>query len=166
MQCATHRDTETFLRCGKCETPICPRCTVQTPVGARCRECASTRSSPVFQASSRQYALALLAALAAGLVLGWLPRLLILLGPILYGYVVGEATLRGGGRRRGPGMQVIAGLGALFGMLFWMLGGPGRIGWVLSNLSFSQFLGLLANPFSLIALGLGIALAVIHVRSI
>ena len=26
MKCATHADTETELRCGHCEKPICPKC--------------------------------------------------------------------------------------------------------------------------------------------
>jgi hypothetical protein len=166
MQCAAHPGTETFLRCGKCETPICPRCTVHTPVGARCRNCTSSKSSPLFQASPQQYALALLAALVAGAALGWLPRMLIFLGAVAYGYAIGEATLRAGGRRRGIGMQVIAGLGAAAGILLWTLGGPAGFGAMLAALSLSQFLGLLLNPFSILALVLSIACAVGHVRYI
>jgi hypothetical protein len=43
MKCAKHGDTETSLTCGRCETPICVRCLVQTDVGIRCRSCASVR---------------------------------------------------------------------------------------------------------------------------
>ena len=35
MACATHPEVETGLSCGRCETLICPRCLVQTPVGTR-----------------------------------------------------------------------------------------------------------------------------------
>ena len=35
-RCAEHPDVETGLRCGRCETPICPKCMIMTPVGARC----------------------------------------------------------------------------------------------------------------------------------
>jgi hypothetical protein len=139
---------------------------VHSPVGARCRSCTSTKASPIFRASPRQYALATIAALAAGLALGWLPRLLLLLGPVIYGYAVGEATLRAGGRRRGTGMQVVAGLGALVGILFWRLGGPAHIGQVLPGLSFSRFLGLIADPFTLLAVAVGVAFAALHVRDI
>jgi hypothetical protein len=166
MQCANHPGTETYLRCGKCETPICPRCTVHTPVGARCRNCSSSKSSPLYQASGRQYVLALLAALAAASLLGWLPRFLILLGALVYGYVVGEATLRAGGRRRGLGMQVIAGLGAFVGVLLWCMGSPIMLAQMLPMLSAAKFLGALANPFTLIGLILGIGCAVAHVRYI
>ena len=39
MYCANHPDTETLLRCNKCNKPICLKCAVQTPVGYRCKEC-------------------------------------------------------------------------------------------------------------------------------
>ena len=41
--CARHPKTETLLRCGRCETPICPRCQIPTPVGMRCRTCARVK---------------------------------------------------------------------------------------------------------------------------
>ncbi len=43
LRCARHPGTETVLRCGRCETPICPRCMVETPVGARCPSCAGVK---------------------------------------------------------------------------------------------------------------------------
>lgn len=39
--CARHPQTETGLRCGRCDTPICPRCMVHSSVGIRCPECAA-----------------------------------------------------------------------------------------------------------------------------
>ena len=41
--CGKHVKTVTRLRCGRCETPICPRCTVHTPAGMRCRACAKNK---------------------------------------------------------------------------------------------------------------------------
>src|SRR3970040_2833645 len=49
MQCARHRNVETELTCGRCETPICPRCAVFTDVGARCPTCAPARKLPQFE---------------------------------------------------------------------------------------------------------------------
>lgn len=43
MRCALDPDTETNLTCGKCGQPICPKCLVQTPVGARCPQCAALK---------------------------------------------------------------------------------------------------------------------------
>ncbi len=41
--CARHPKMQTRLRCGRCELPICPRCTVYTPAGTRCRACAQNK---------------------------------------------------------------------------------------------------------------------------
>lgn len=39
--CARHPQVETMLRCGRCDTPICPRCMVHSGVGIRCPDCAA-----------------------------------------------------------------------------------------------------------------------------
>ena len=39
--CARHPSVETMLRCGRCDTPICPRCMVHSGVGIRCPDCAA-----------------------------------------------------------------------------------------------------------------------------
>lgn len=38
--CYRHPRTETQLRCGRCERPICTQCVVIGPAGPRCKECA------------------------------------------------------------------------------------------------------------------------------
>ena len=55
MRCATHPEVETNLRCGKCGKPICPRCMVQTPVGARCPDCARLYKLPTYRVSAMHY---------------------------------------------------------------------------------------------------------------
>lgn len=42
--CARHARVQTRLRCGRCEMPICPRCTVYSPAGTRCRGCARSKT--------------------------------------------------------------------------------------------------------------------------
>lgn len=158
MQCAKHPTEETFVRCGKCDTPICPRCMVVAPVGMRCRDCAR-QNSPVDQASAVQYLLATVAALVAGVVLGWMSTFIFWLGAA-YRWLVGEVTLRAGGRRRGIGMQVIAGLGALLGAVLWHL--PGFA--VGHPQALSSLVVLLREPFALVGIGLGVFFATAHVR--
>lgn len=68
--CARHPQVETGLLCGRCDTPICPRCLVQTPVGARCPECANVRRPPTLDVSLLYLARGLGAALAGGAVIG------------------------------------------------------------------------------------------------
>ena len=43
MYCYKHPKTETPLSCGRCEKPICTKCSVHADVGIRCRQCAPYR---------------------------------------------------------------------------------------------------------------------------
>ena len=39
LYCANHPQRETFLRCNRCNKPICTECAVSTPIGYRCKDC-------------------------------------------------------------------------------------------------------------------------------
>ena len=114
VKCATHPDVETALRCSKCEKPICPRCLVQTPVGARCRECAQLRRLPTFNLSPalflRAVGVGVVAAVVAGVVWGSLPffGFLSLFVAAGAGFLIGEAVSRGANRRRSLYLKVVA----------------------------------------------------------
>ena len=41
--CSQHTKAVTRLRCGRCEAPICPKCTIYTPAGTRCRACSKNK---------------------------------------------------------------------------------------------------------------------------
>ncbi|MCC7105779.1 MAG: hypothetical protein IT307_11605 [Chloroflexi bacterium] len=144
VRCATHPDVETYLRCGKCERPICPRCLVQTPVGARCRECAQLRSLPVYDVRPRFLLRGALAALVASIVsaivltfvLGsfrFLGFFILFLAPV-YGLFVAAAVGRAANEKRGTSLAwVSAGmlvLGFVLGrafLTFWLLPGAGSV---------------------------------------
>ncbi len=121
MFCANHPKVETFVRCGKCDTPICTNCMVSTPVGMRCRNCGSHANNPLFKANPRKVVLGFAVGLVAALLLGWLPRLFFVIGPAMYGFAVGEAVLRGSQRNRSLAAAVAAAAAALLGVLPWML---------------------------------------------
>jgi hypothetical protein len=70
VQCARHPETETALRCSRCDTPICPRCMIQTPVGARCPDCARLAKSPVYTVKGQYLARAIAAGVGGGIVMG------------------------------------------------------------------------------------------------
>jgi len=118
LHCARHPGVETLLRCGRCETPICPRCMVATPVGMRCRECAQVRRPPMYDVTGRYLWRALAAALGLVVAGGFVFNLVlsfagrsILLAAILYllaGTVIAEALSAAANRKRGPRLQVIA----------------------------------------------------------
>jgi hypothetical protein len=154
MQCSRHPQVETFVRCGKCEAPICPECMVSGPVGVRCRDCSRQNLDAIMKGSPREYLLGTLCAFGSALLLGWMSHVLVFWLGSVYGYLVGEATLRGGGRKRGLAMQAIAGVAAAVGSALWALD-FGRVP-----------VAALLHPFSLVGLGLGIFFAVMHVRFI
>jgi hypothetical protein len=117
-RCATHPDVETNLRCGKCGKPICPRCLVQTPVGARCQACARLYTLPTFRVSGRYYLKAAAAGLglaaafgvAWGFIEDFLPSYLFgLLAAVGIGWAIGEVVSRVTNRKRSRGLAVIAG---------------------------------------------------------
>ncbi len=78
-RCPRHPDTETNLRCGRCEEPICPSCMVQAPVGFRCKDCARVRPPPTFDVNSIYLARAIGASVALGVAGGLIFKLLSLL---------------------------------------------------------------------------------------
>jgi hypothetical protein len=121
MRCATHSDVETNLACGKCGKPICPKCLVETPVGARCRECANVRRLPTYSITPVQYlravAAGLFVAIAVGIgwawlrsevgILGWSLLLGLILGSSV-AYAIAEIVSRAVNQKRGTPLQVIA----------------------------------------------------------
>ncbi len=121
MQCVRHPKVETGLTCGRCETPICPRCAVFTDVGARCPTCAPARKLPQFEIGPVYLLRAAAAALAAGVGLGavWgtlLPGRIGIFGLLaagFIGYLIAGAVSTATNRKSGTPLQVIAAGGAI-----------------------------------------------------
>ncbi|MBN1190856.1 MAG: hypothetical protein JXA46_13965 [Dehalococcoidales bacterium] len=116
--CKRHPKTETNLYCGKCGDPICPRCMVQTPVGARCPSCARLSRVPTYNITSVYYLRAVGAALVLALVCGFLWGFLrsimfsgyfnFLIAAAL-GYGIGEGISLSVNRKSGVGLAIIGG---------------------------------------------------------
>jgi hypothetical protein len=93
---------------------------VQTPVGARCRDCAGLRRLPTFQASKTLLVRAFLAAMATGAVGAFVINLVRGFGFILtivLGLLLAEAVSWTANRRRGPYFAWCAASGAVIGMV-------------------------------------------------
>jgi hypothetical protein len=156
MKCPRHPDIETDLRCGKCEQPICSKCLVQTPVGARCPQCAALKKLPVFEVPRIFYVRAVAAGFISAGVLGviwpYIPfsGFLLFLIALVVGYAIGEIISLSVNRKRGPGLQAIAGVSVLVCYIIRSLfeAMPGN------------FLNTFLNPYGLIAAALGIIIAV------
>jgi hypothetical protein len=110
VHCARHPNVETVLRCGRCDTPICPRCLVPTPVGARCPDCARVKRF-AFLVKPREFARAagmgLAVAAVGAMILQFIP-FLGLLGLAFIGFAVGEAVSVGANRKRAPELGPLA----------------------------------------------------------
>lgn len=116
MQCARHPSIETGLACGRCETPICPKCLVMTDVGARCPTCAPMRKLPQFEIGPIWALRGLVAALVSGAALGALWGVLLPGGFSFFsifigiglGYAVGETVSWATNRKAGTELQIVA----------------------------------------------------------
>jgi hypothetical protein len=158
VKCATHPDVETNLKCGKCDKPICPRCMVQTPVGARCRECAHLYMLPTYRVSGIYYLRAIGAAIGIAGVCGALWGLLERVIPFFYivtiviggaiGYACAEIIGLAINRKRGTGLAIIAGFSVALSYLAALF-----VPW-----------GLNFSIFDLIAIAVGIFVAVSKIR--
>ena len=127
LYCANHPDTETLLRCNRCNKPICLRCAVRTPVGYRCRECVAEQRALFYTGLVWDYPIAaavsgLLFALAGFLFFSlfnlgffgvWIA---VLLGPAVGGGVA-EAARGAVRRRRSRYLEVVAAASAALGGL-------------------------------------------------
>ena len=178
LYCATHPKIESNLRCGKCGKLICPKCMIYTPVGARCRDCAQLRRLPIYDISALNYLSGLGAGLAIALVAGviWsrIPGFLFIWVPLLVGYLVGEGVSRAANRKRGRGLQVIAGLMVILSFVVMQLSrlsisvlGAGMSAVpldVILSVALRSALSSLLNPYLLIMLALGIYLSITRVR--
>lgn len=156
VPCPRHPETLTALRCSRCESPICPRCAIQTPVGARCRSCARVVRSPVYTLGTGQVLRAFTAAVVGGVVMGLVWAFVLL--PFTFGFLaifigagLGWAFTRlidfATGRKRGPVTIAAASLGIV---IAWMV--------------LLAFLELRIALYGLVAVGIGIYLAYANLR--
>jgi hypothetical protein len=129
VMCPRDPGVETALRCSRCETPICPKCMVQTPVGARCRDCARITRSPIYTLTPVHALRAGAASLIGGVVMGLIWGFVLLpfsvgFFSIFIGAGLGWVFTKGmefaTNRKRGPGVVAFAVVGILiaWGMQF------------------------------------------------
>ena len=154
LHCARHPDVETTLRCNRCNTPICPRCAVRTPVGFRCPDCVRAQSATFYNAGWMDYVIAAVVALILSVIVGFLAPLvgwffMIFIGPAAGG-LIGEVIFRATRRRRGRQMWLVAGAAMVLGVVLPVL---------VPALLFGN-LRILLSPGWLLSVGLFIALGV------
>ncbi|MCI0809782.1 MAG: hypothetical protein J4N63_11565, partial [Chloroflexi bacterium] len=75
--CLRHSDILSNLRCGRCDDLICPRCMVQSPVGARCPDCANIGQAPIFRSTPAELTTTMALSLGAAVVFGTIYGLIV-----------------------------------------------------------------------------------------
>lgn len=123
--CYRHPDRETWVRCGRCDRPICPKCAMQGPVGLRCKQCGKPAFDPLTSFTPVQLLLGSLAALGSGLVAGYLAGRIgffsVIIGYFAGGFIA-EIVTRVTGYKRGPVMLTIVLGGILVGVIAGAVG--------------------------------------------
>ncbi|MCB0045975.1 MAG: hypothetical protein H6642_18675 [Caldilineaceae bacterium] len=134
LYCANHPETETLLRCNRCNKPICvEKCAVQTDVGYRCKECIRSVQDKYYNAEGRDnwvalgvaFVVTLIAMPIAGLLLS---RLGLLFGGLIAlligstaGTILAQLIRRAVNKRRGRNMRWFALAGIVLAALVVVL---------------------------------------------
>ena len=110
VPCTYHPDVQTGLRCSRCGKPICPKCSVRSPVGLRCPDCAGVRGLPTMRTGSQT----LVRAGGAALLVGVLTAILWYFLPdwkfylsLLLGFGVAESIAWVAKGKRGTDLQIV-----------------------------------------------------------
>lgn len=120
IYCTNHPQTETTLRCNRCEKPICIKCAVLTPTGYRCKECVQGQQKLFDTAVWYDYVLAII----IGTVLSYIGSRIIpvmsyftiLLAPVA-GVIIAELIRAVTKRRRSKKLFLISAAATAFGSL-------------------------------------------------
>jgi hypothetical protein len=127
--CYRHPDRETWVRCGRCDRPICTSCAMQGPVGSRCRQCGKLAFDPLTSFTPAQLLLGILTAVGGGLIAGFIvARIGFFAIFVSYfgGGIVADLVMRATGYKRGPVMLGIV----LGGLALGILAGAAAGFWV------------------------------------
>jgi len=181
VYCAAHPGTVTYLRCAQCNTPICPRCLVMTPVGAKCAKCARGRLQPAFRMSPVDVVVAWATCLLGGLVLGvvgsivtrlihFVGGLVVVLFPIATGILLADLIPRVVPRKHGLILKLAAAAGVVVAFVTIGLGdfvwlGPAELArsGMLPVLLHNWLVSLVINPFNVLFVALGVWVAISRV---
>ena len=120
LRCYRHHDRPTYVRCGRCEQPICTSCAMQGPVGLRCKACGTPAQDPLTSFSPTELGAGIAVALGGGTLGGMVGLqtgffLSLCAGPFIGGLIC-EAVLRATGYKRGRLMQILVVLGIVGGL--------------------------------------------------
>lgn len=120
LHCYRHPDRETYVRCGRCDQPICTKCAMQGPVGFRCKTCGKPARDALTSLRPSQVAVALGVSVGGGLLIGFLGGQLgwfMIVIAFFGGGLIADAVDRAIGIKRSSWMSTIVLGGILVGGL-------------------------------------------------
>ena len=120
LHCYRHPDRETYVRCGRCDQPICTGCAMQGPVGSRCKSCGKPARDALTSLRPSQVAIALALSAGGGALIGFLGGQLGFFGIVIAffgGGLIADAVDRAIGIKRSSWMSTIVLGGILAGGL-------------------------------------------------
>ncbi|NMB90693.1 MAG: hypothetical protein GYA17_20225 [Chloroflexi bacterium] len=125
--CVNHPNRETYLRCNRCDRPICSECAVLTPTGYRCKDCVRSQQKVYDTAQWIDYPIAVVVAAGVAFAGSYLASILgfftIFIAP-LAGVVIAEIVRFLVQRRRSRLLSRLATGAAVAGslpLLLWRL---------------------------------------------
>lgn len=159
VYCLRHRQTETGLRCARCNDPICPECMVQAAVGHICPSCVTWERNPVAQVDSSRLLTAVGAGLGAGLLLAIAVTVLsalfggffMLIIWAVAGFLIGQAVHVAANRSRARTLRYVA-------------GGSAAFSWAVAAIFIGISFSLLWLVFAVIQVAIAITLAIAPFR--
>lgn len=169
--CIRHPDTSSNLGCSRCGDLICPQCMVQSPVGARCPDCATIGQAPIFRATTTEFSTTVLLSMAGAVGFGiayglvvwilWVLPLGFMIGNVAASFIialgggpVGEYVRRVGKYKLDARLRIVA---AFTMFAIWI------IGFFVASI-FGVWNGVFLNIVAYIGLGVGIYVAMNRVR--
>jgi hypothetical protein len=136
LVCYNHPDRETYLRCNRCNRPICTQCAVLTPTGYRCKECVRGQQKVFETAQSLDPVIGFVIAAVLAFIGSYSARIMgfftVFLAPLI-GLGITAAVRYAVKKRRSRALFLVATAGAVIGSLPFL---------VIGLISMFEFLGV------------------------
>ena len=120
LYCTWHPDRETYLRCNRCNKPMCVDCAIKTPTGYRCKECVRGQQKIFETAITQDYIFGVLIAVVLGyvgaLIATRIGFFVIFLAPFAGG-IIAEAVRKVINKRRSKRLFQVVTAAAVIGAL-------------------------------------------------
>ncbi|HSL76646.1 MAG TPA: hypothetical protein VK867_06865 [Candidatus Limnocylindrales bacterium] len=120
LHCYRHPERETWVRCGRCDQPICMKCAMDGPVGLRCKTCGKPSRDALASLRPTQIVIAAVLAVGGGAIVGYAGSSFSIFGLVVAffgGGIIAEVIDRAIGIKRGPRILMIAVPGIVAGGL-------------------------------------------------